>query len=386
MKTFLLPDLGEGLPEAEIVSWHVASGDHVSADAPLVSVETAKAVVEVPSPFSGTVVKLHASAGDFVKTGGPLVDFELEGGSDSGHDQPGGTSADAGTVVGMMPVGDTVMVEQAVAGTGRRRAGRTRAIPAVRVLAKRLGVDIETVAGSGAHGQVTSRDVEAAAQSATAAGSNADDADWETLRGLRRAMAQSMTRANAEICHASIFDDADINGWEDGQDVTLRLLRAICKGAAAEPALNVQFDAASMRRRQLPQLDIGIAVDTPNGLIVPVMRDVRAATSGNRRKELQQLKKAAAERQLAPADLRGSAITLSNFGMLAGRYARVVVVPPGVAILGAGAIRRDAVATGTELAVRRRLPLSLSFDHRCVTGAESCRFLAAAIADLQRQN
>jgi 2-oxoisovalerate dehydrogenase E2 component (dihydrolipoyl transacylase) len=101
---------------------------------------------------------------------------------------------------------------------------------------------------------------------------------------------------------------------------------------------------------------------------------------------LQQLKQAASDRRLGPDDLRGSAITLSNFGMLAGRYARVVVVPPGIAILGAGAIRREAVAAGTELAVRRRLPLSLSFDHRCVTGAEACRFLAAAIADLQLQN
>ena len=386
MNTFLLPDLGEGLPEAEIISWHVGPGDHVSADAPLVSVETAKAVVEVPSPFSGRVIKLHANAGDFVKTGGALVDFELEDATDPGHDDPAVANTDAGTVVGTMPVGDTVMVEQAVAGNSRSRPGRIRATPAVRALAKRLGVDIESVAASGTRGQVTSGDVDAAARSPTATASNANSEGWETLRGLRRAMAHSMTRANAEICHATVFDDADIDEWDTGEDVTIRLLRAICSGVEAEPALNAQFDAASMRRRRLPQLDIGIAVDTPNGLIVPVMRDVRAATLASRRQELQQLKKAAAGRELAPRELHGAGITLSNFGMLAGRYARVVVVPPGVAILGAGAIRRDAVAAGTELAVRRILPLSLSFDHRCITGAESCRFLAAAIADLQRQN
>ncbi|MGD9341215.1 MAG: E3 binding domain-containing protein, partial [Chromatiales bacterium] len=156
MKTFLLPDLGEGLPEAEIVNWHVQPGDLVRADAPLVSVETAKAVVEVPSPYSARVIRLHGDAGDFVKTGGPLVDFELEAENGDGSGAAAVNAGDAGTVVGTMPVGETIIVEHAVAGGSGRRSGRLRATPAVRALAKRLGVDIETVAPSGASGQVTS--------------------------------------------------------------------------------------------------------------------------------------------------------------------------------------------------------------------------------------
>ncbi len=385
MKTFLLPDLGEGLPEAEIVTWHVAVGDRVRADDPLVSVETAKAVVDVPAPFSGEIVRLHADAGEFVNTGAPLVDFELTDATAAAPDAANASGKDAATVVGTMPVGKTLLVERAVAGPARKRSPtRPRATPAVRALARRLGVDIETVSPTGAGGQITSRDVEAAARGPS--NTVPTEPGWEQLHGLRRTMAQTMTHARDEVCHASVFDDADIDDWQEDQDITVRLIRAICRGIEAEPALNAHFDGATHRRRLLPTVDIGIAVDTPRGLIVPVLRDVRTDATDQWRERLSELKQAAAERRLTPEQLSGAGITLSNFGMLAGRYARVVVVPPAVAIVGAGGIRKDAVACNDSVTARRRLPLSLSFDHRCVTGGEACRFLAALITDLTHRN
>ena len=167
MKTFMLPDLGEGLPEAEIVTWHVKEGDKIKVDEPLLSVETAKAVVEVPSPFSGTIVKLHAAEGGIVETGKPLADFQVEGDSETspGKAAADKNSADNGTVVGNMPTSDEVVVETAVAGGKRKRAqGRVKAAPVTRALAKKMGLDLASVPASGKFGQVTADDVRQAAQ------------------------------------------------------------------------------------------------------------------------------------------------------------------------------------------------------------------------------
>src|SRR6266853_217352 len=203
MRQFNLPDLGEGLEEAEIVAWHVNQGDHVVTDQPLVSVETDKAVVEVPSPWSGRIARLFGAKGDLVKVGAPLAEFAE------------GTEQDTGTVVGEIERAETP-----------------------------------------------------AAESLTDAG------PAEPLKGMRRAMAQRMASAHAEVAPTTVTDEADIGNWPVTEDITIRLVGAIAAACRAEPSLNVWYNSQAGERRLVKRIDIGIAVDTDGGLIVPVLRNV----------------------------------------------------------------------------------------------------------------
>lgn len=364
MKIFKLPDLGEGLQEAEIVEWRVKVGDEVQTDQPLVSVETAKAIVEIPSPHSGRITRLFGQAGDIVHLGAPLVAFEGAGDAD-----------DTGTVVGEMQVGRQV-AEEAPVGVGRG-APAIKAAPAVRALAHRLDVDLAMVTPSGPDGSITGADVQRVAKLLAELGPP------EPLRGVRRAMAQNMAFANSEVASATVIDDADIHAWPAHTDVSMRLVRAMVAGCRAEPSLNTWYDGRAMARRVLRKIDIGIAVDTPDGLFVPVLRDVANRDAADLRRGLDRMRADVRARRIPPEELRGYTITLSNFGMIGGKYAAPVVLPPSVAILGAGRISARVVAASGVPAVHRVLPLSLTFDHRAVSGGEAGRFLAAVLADLE---
>jgi pyruvate dehydrogenase E2 component (dihydrolipoamide acetyltransferase) len=397
MSTFRLPDLGEGLAEAEIVEWHVKVGDHVRVDQPMVSVETAKAVVEVPAPFGGIVTALCGAPGDIVPTGAPLVEF------------------DSGTVVGRMPAtSEEEFVEPGFAGGGRGGgAQRARAVPAARALAKSLGVDLAAVRGGGRAGLITLDDVlqhangAGAANGAAANGSTTvngaaaangapspaaraiaaagpADGSVEPLRGVRRAMAQSMSQSRDQVAGSTVCDDADIHRWTQRGDYMLRLMRAMIWAWRAEPALNAWYDPVTQSRFLVAHVDLGIAVDTPGGLILPVVRNIERKSADELRAAIALQKEAAHRRSTAAEDLRDFTLMLSNFGTLAGRYGIPLVVPPAVAILGAGKVREDAVVFEGAVRAHRRMPLSLSFDHRCITGGEACRFLGAVIADLEK--
>lgn len=377
---FKLPDLGEGLPDAEIVEWHVSNGDKVDKDQELVAVETAKAIVEVPSPYEGTLVKRHGEPGDVLEVGAPLAEFDVEGAAEQPEDtqpEPGEKRADAGSVVGAVESSDEVVKEEATGGGGQRSTG-FKATPAVRALAKRLDVELSTVSPSGADGMITAQDVQRVARILKEVG------PMEQLRGVRRHMARSMTQAHAEVAAATVMDDADIDHWDDRQNVMLRLIRAVVAGREAEPGLNAWYDGHAVGRRVLKKIDLAIAVDSEDGLFVPVLRDIADRDEDSLRSGLDAMKKAIQERNVPPEEMRSYTFTLSNFGTMGGRYASPIVVPPTVAILGAGAVRQDVVAADGQPAVHRILPLSLTFDHRCVTGGEATRFLAAVIQDLQR--
>jgi pyruvate dehydrogenase E2 component (dihydrolipoamide acetyltransferase) len=181
-----------------------------------------------------------------------------------------------------------------------------------------------------------------------------------------------------------VTDDADIGDWRQGEDVTIRLVRAIAAACKAEPALNAWYNSGAGERRLIERIDIGIAVDTDGGLIVPVIRNVAERDVSDLRTGLDRLRADAVARSIPPSELRGATITLSNFGMIGGRFANLIVVPPQVAIVGAGRIARAVVAHRGQPAVRRVLPLSLTFDHRVVTGGEAARFLVALKSDLER--
>lgn len=365
MKIFKLPDLGEGLQEAEIVQWHVAVGDEVKTDQAMVSVETAKAIVDIPAPYAGKIVKLYGIPGEIAHIGAPLVAFEGEG-----------EAPDAGTVVGKVEVGQKIVAETPAASLPA--AGGIKATPAVRALARKLNVDLAMVTPTGADGLITANDVQRAARVL------AETGPIEMLRGVRRAMAQNMELANAEVASATIMDDADIEIWPEGTHVVLRLLRALVAGCRAEPSLNAWYDSDKVGRWVLKKVDVGIAVDTPDGLLVPVLRSVDSRDAEDLKRALDKLIADARARKVPPEELRGNTITLSNYGAIAGRYASPVVLPPTVAILGAGRILKQVVVVEDKPAVHRTLPISLTFDHRVVTGGEAGRFLNAVIADLQR--
>ncbi len=412
--TFDLPDLGEGLADAEIVTWHVKEGDTIETGDPLAAVETAKAVVDVPSPYTGSIAKLYAKEGDVIDVHSPLVDFETEGSETSAPrstgktkqekkaaPEPDGKSGtetlheDSGTVVGSMPTAGEDLEDQHIIRRQHKSGARPKAAPTARARAKALGVELSEVTASGHRGQITAADVERHATKVAPTTPNliAPSAapekpvcygTPEPIRGPRRAMAQSMSQSRDQITPTSLFDDADIHYWQAGQDITARIVRALVAGCRSEPCLNAWFDAEQMTRTIHKQVDLALAVDTPDGLIVPVVRGVEAMSSDILRHLLNRLKQATRERTISPQDMRNPTITLSNFGMLAGRYASPIIVPPQVTIVGTGGIRHDVVPVMGGIEVHKRIPLSLTFDHRAVTGGEACRFLAALIKDLQR--
>ncbi|MGH8460270.1 MAG: dihydrolipoamide acetyltransferase family protein [Stenotrophobium sp.] len=390
MSIFKLPDLGEGLQEADIREWHVQEGDTVKIDQPLVSVETAKAVVEVPSPLAGKILKLHGKSGDTVEVGKPLVTFE---GEDSpaahtplpderaspplpqGEREKAAPIRDTGVVVGAMKQGNEVVAEKA---TSVGTAAGLKVTPAVRALAHRLNVDLTIITPTGPDGMVTANDVQRVHKVLTEVG------PLEKLRGARKAMAQTMSQSRDEVMHTTVTDDAVLHAWHNSkQDMTLRLIRAIVAGCKAEPALNAWFDHVEIGRRLLDKVHLGMAVDTPEGLFVVVLQDVASRDEASLRAGLEKMKAATKSRTVPPEELRGYTITLSNFGKFGGKYATPVIVPPTVAIIAAGATRDAVVPINGEIKISRVLPLSITFDHRAVTGGEATRFLSAMIGDLQ---
>jgi pyruvate dehydrogenase E2 component (dihydrolipoamide acetyltransferase) len=464
-KSFHLPDLGEGLPDATIVEWFAKVGDVVKLDEPLVSMETAKAVVEVPSPFSGTVIRLAGGPGDVVNTGAVLAEFELDpnlpqraDAEDTGHGHhnapapqttaPVASSpaaavasadvaepepakperADAGTVVGAMQSSDQVRSEAAVS------VGGVRAMPAVRALAKKLGVDLSRLASSATGGVVSMDDVKRAAAAGSAPlqsrsstpasvplgsvgkgpgiaqpsatpqaqahptrtslsasgkpmatrppSAAAATGQPEQLKGVRRNMARVMATAHAQVVPTTLTDDADIHAWTPGNDITVRLIRAIVRACKAVPALNAWFDGENLTRTLHPQVDVGIAVDTDDGLFVPALRNADVLDAAGIRQSVDRLRAQVSDRSIPSSELSGYTISLSNFGMFAGRYATPVIVPPCVAILAAGRGRHQLVPVMGGIETHRIIPLSLTFDHRAATGGEAARFLRAVLDDL----
>ncbi|MEI6094007.1 MAG: dihydrolipoamide acetyltransferase family protein [Gammaproteobacteria bacterium] len=368
MTIFKLPDLGEGLPDAEIHEWFVKIGDHVNVDDPLVSMETAKAVVEVPSPQAGKIAVLHGNAGDVIKTGDALVTFET--------DAP---RADQGTVVGNLEVSTIVSEDIFTIGSSQAQSSGIKTTPTIRHLAKKLGVNLNKVSGSGEHGVITQKDVEQAAHALAQ-----PPEGFEPLHGVRRAMQQSMLKSHQEVVPVSIFDEVDIQHWPHDTDITVRLIRAIIAGIQAEPALNAWFDTQHCARKCFSELSLGLAMDTPEGLFVPVIHQAEKMTEQQLREQIDAFKRSVVDRSIPKEQLQGSTLTLSNFGKFAGKFASPIIVPPTVAILAVGRLYEGAVSHHGEIAAHRLLPLSLSFDHRAVTGGEATRFLGAVMTALQK--
>lgn len=370
MKIFYLPDLGEGLAEAEIREWYVKAGDEVTVDQPLVSMETAKAVVDVPSPYAGKIAVCHGKVNEILKTGSPLVSYV----SDAGV-------ADQGSVVGNLPHSASAWDDgDVIIGAAPAAKTTVKAMPAARVLANEFNIDLAKVKGSGPAGLITADDVKRHQRAQTAV---VFTGETEALHGVRRIMAQAMAQSHLAIVPVTIVEDADISQLPEKSDITVLLMQAMVAAAKAEPAMNAWFDGESLVRQLVKEVNIGMAVDSDEGLFVPVLHAAEKKSASELRALINQYKVSVKERRIPASDMQGATITLSNFGTIAGRYATPIIVPPAVAILGCGRSREVAMVKDGVIKPGRIMPLSLTFDHRAATGGEATRFLGAVIQHLQ---
>ena len=384
MRYFKLPDLGEGLIEAEIVEWHVKAGDTVATDQIMLAVETAKAIVEIPSPQVGIIEHTFGAIGDTVHIGEPLVEYQGENDSVSvvGNlsAQPlkpvqlSNTKSNDSDNINTVRKRDEFSVS---VGFSTNSMKAINASPSVRGLASRLGVEVGHLTGTGEGGRITSDDVEKAAKLDQQHGLS------EKLTGVRKSMAKVMIKSHQQVVPVTLFGDAALKSGhgllKEGANITIVLAQAIAYACEQQPALNVWFDGDSLTRRLLDYVDLGIAVDTDQGLFVPVLRQVQARNEQDLSAGLAALKEAVQKRNIPAAELMGATIILSNYGSLNAvcRYGTPIVVPPMVAIVGVGAIYESREN-------EKALPISLTFDHRCVTGGEAASFIGFIVEYLNK--
>ena len=348
-RIFALPDLGEGLEEGRVLRWLVHEGDVVALNRPIVEIETAKAAVEIPSPFAGHVARLHAVEGDDVRVGAPLVTFEVDG---PAAERPHPTTVEA------------------PGGSPPSRA--PTATPAVRRLAKDLGVDLAPVVGTGTSGRITVDDVRAVARAHGAPTDAGGDHDVP-ISPTRRAIAETLTRAITEVPQVTTFRTVDASALEAvRRDLRLSPLPIIVKALAEtcreHSALNASYLPGEGVIRTYGRCDVGVAVQTESGLVVPVVRDAWTASIAEIASEIARVSDAARSGRLAPADLRGATVSVSNYGSYGSEAGTPILVPPQGAILGIGVIAlRPAVVAG-EVVARPSCTLSLTFDHRLLDG------------------
>jgi pyruvate dehydrogenase E2 component (dihydrolipoamide acetyltransferase) len=347
---FKLPDLGEGLTEGEIARWLVQEGQDVAEDDPLVEIQTDKTTVEIPSPAAGKVARIMVAEGDVVPVGTVLVVI--------GED-------------GAAPSPPEAEVEE---------RPRTRATPLIRRIAQELGVDLETVAGTGPQGRVTEEDVRSAATSRGQAPGPGPEGRREPLRGVRRLIAEHMKRAHREVPAVTWVEECEF-GNVDLKLLVPTLLKATAAALKDFPELNARIEGDDIV--YLDRYDLGVAVQTDQGLVVPVVRDCDSRSLEELGDEVARLANAARAGNLTSEELRGSTFTVTSAGKLAGLFQTPIVNHPEVGILSVGRIAERPVVRDGEVTVRPVGYVALTFDHRVVDGARAAEFGLAVIASLQ---
>jgi pyruvate dehydrogenase E2 component (dihydrolipoamide acetyltransferase) len=373
VQAFKLPDLGEGLTEGEVARWLVSEGQEVGEDDPLVEIQTDKATVEIPSPFAGTVLRILVAEGELVPVGATLVvigepgeETELALGSAPPREDPAepedpsdkvsqGVGAPAGVPLRSPPV-------------------RVQATPLVRRIAAELGVELDALARSRPGGRITEEDVRAAA------GGVKTDGRREKLRGIRRVVAEHVARAHREVPAVTWVEDCDFESVPMDRLVAF-VVKASASALAEFPELNARLEADEIV--YLDRYDIGVAVQTEHGLVVPVVRGVDSRTVEQVHEDLERLSDGARQGTLEPQELRDSTFTVTSAGKLAGLFQTPIVNHPEVAILSIGRIAPRAVVRDGEVVVRRTGSVAVSFDHRVVDGARAAAFGLSVIARLE---
>ncbi|MGF1885909.1 2-oxo acid dehydrogenase subunit E2 [Photobacterium profundum] len=380
MKSFMLPDLGEGLAESEIVEWHIKSGDVVKVDQIVLTVETAKATVDIPAPYSGKIISRYGKEGDVINIGSLLLEIEEVGATaQSTISTTAAKKEDAATVVGNVShQNHHVDIDDFWVGSDQNTTSENiiTAMPSARLLAQRLGVDLHGIIGSGPDGLIVDADIY-----------NECDKQLpgtEVLKGARRTMVNTMAESHHNVAAVTITEEALLADWLANEDISIRLIQAVINACQQEPALNAWFDAETMTRCVHSTVNIGIAVDSAHGLYVPVLRHADEYSPKGVRQWLDKTVKGIRDRRIGREQLQHATITLSNFGAIAGIYATPVVSPPQVAIVGAGRIiEKVIIKYGQPIAVKA-MPLSMTFDHRACTGGEAARFIKALVEHLQQ--
>lgn len=439
-RAFTLPDIGEGIHEAEIQEVLVAQGEEVEADQTILRVETDKAAVDIPSPFSGTVEEIMVQTGDIVEVGDPLISF-------SGEEKEAETNAEPAEEADQEPQEESEAKEKTRAAKpdqteekegepSEKRASQESdrpvpASPATRRLARELEVDLHQVPASGPAGRVTSEDVRAFAEGETETKEEAPapareekraeqeaaerPSPWQPvslpdfnrwgetervpLRSVRRATARKMTQAWSQIPHAVHHDRADITGLdrlrrkekddiEDGSlTLTVFILKAVAAALEQYPRFNASLDTEAQEIILKQYCHVGMAVDTDRGLLVPVIRDVNHKSMADLAVEWPELVKRTQAGELSPEDMQGGTFTITNVGILGGTHFTPIINHPQVAILGmAQADWQPVVRTRNEekfIEPRYLLPLVIAFDHRVVDGADAARFMGTLKESLE---
>jgi 2-oxoisovalerate dehydrogenase E2 component (dihydrolipoyl transacylase) len=382
-RDFNLPDLGEGLEDAEVVRWLVSEGDEVELNQPIVEVDTAKALVEIPSPFKGKVLKLHGAEGDTVKVGEPLITFELEGEEESGR-----TSVLVGYGVDEK---SKVKRRRRLSSAAEPAAepSSVAASPPVRRLAAEMGVDLGSIRGSGPGGRITRDDVLAATGSSTEAAGELGPEERLVVKGVRRLIAERMTRSASEIPHVTTFLSVDCTALLAVRDEVQRnaadlkvsplpvLAKAFLEVCKEYPKLNASFDAAANEIVLKKYYHLGVATDTERGLIVPVVRDADGLDFLELAKQISRLSTAVRDGTAAVDEVSGSTVTISNVGSFGAESGTPIINYPEAAILAFGVIQDRPVAREGRVEILPMTTLSLSFDHRMTDGAEAGRALLA---------
>jgi pyruvate dehydrogenase E2 component (dihydrolipoyllysine-residue acetyltransferase) len=362
---FKLPDLGEGLTEGEISRWLVSEGDDVAEDQPLVEIQTDKTTVEIPSPAAGKVAQILVEEGKVVPVGTILVVIG-EDGAAPGSDPPKAEQSTSARPHGRTP--------------GRAQTGRVRATPLVRRLAQELDVDLEQLTGTGPQGRVTETDVREAATSERPTTARAAEGRREPLRGVRRLIAEHMLRAHQEVPAVTWVEECDFSSV-DLKLLVPTVLRATAETLKEFPELNARLEGDEIV--YLDRYDFGVAVQTDDGLVVPVVRDCASASVEELAEEVKRLAEAARAGSLKPAELRGSTFTVTSAGKLAGLFQTPIVNHPEVAILSVGRVAERPVVRDGELRAAPVGYVSITFDHRVVDGARAAEFGLAVIGRLE---
>lgn len=394
MAEFKLPDLGEGVTEAEIERWLVKEGEPIKEDDPLVEVITDKATAEIPSPYEGVVSKIHVPEGKLVSVGTTLVTITDAGTLNEPDDELAVSAPSA--VAATSPITPPPPPSPEIAAPTPTTSSAVKAMPPVRKLARELDVDLGSVSGSGPQGRILREDVEEAARSGDGARGPQPVERREPLRGVRRRIAQRMTEAHRAIPPVTHVEECDVTELDatrrlanersaDAPRLTFLpfIVKAVVAALKQYPALNASLDEENSEVVYHDRYDIGIAVDTPQGLIVPVLRDADQKGLRAVAAEIERLANAAREGKIQTSELTGGTFTITSPGPFGGLMATPIIMAPQAAILGVHrAIDRPVVRDG-QIVVRKIMNLSITFDHRILDGMIAAKFVLNVVKLLE---
>ena len=400
---FNFPDIGEGLDEGTVIEWYVEKGQTIKAGDTLVKMETDKVVADIPSPKGGVIIQLFGEVGDVIHVGKPLVEIELEGTTEIATEPKEETTAG---VVGTLELADSnallpaSLESQPVSADEIRLSRKALATPHARAIARELGIDINQISGNGPSGRVRKEDIEnynrkmqQTSRTKSIPTSDTEDLTYETLTQIRKVIAKNMINSKLNAAHVTIFEEIEIseliairNRYKDdyaarGAKLTYLpfIVKATVLALKKHRQLNSEIDMENERMIYKNRYNIGIAIDTPEGLVVPVIRDADRLTIAELTQKITEYSVKARERKLTLDDLREGTFTISNFGSISGIFGTPVINYPQAGILGIGRIVKKPVVKNDQLAIGNVLGLSMTVDHRIVDGGETARFVKCII-------